>query len=305
VPEPDQIVAGRGSLTARTPIPSRPLPGEDLSVARRAPYGAAAMALSDFQSPGPTAPPAPSGTLVAIPALDEAARISSIVARVRAAVPRADVVVVDDGSRDETGEQARRAGALCLRHAFNLGYGAALQTAYKYAVRQGYRRLVQLDADGQHDPAEVPRLLAPLERGEADVVIGSRFVNPVGYRMSTGRSIGRHLFGNLLQLLGGPRVADPTSGFQALSRPAFTLCCGDFFPSDFPDVDVLLFLHRQGLRLVEVPVAMAPSPPGHRSMHAGMRALYYPYKMCLALFRAVALPRAALYDRLPHGPSPS
>ena len=263
------------------------------------------MAPSDVLALEPARSPAPRGPLVAIPAFDEAARIGAVVARVRAAVPRADVIVVDDGSRDQTSERARQAGALALRHPFNLGYGAALQTAYKYAVRRGYRSLVQLDADGQHDPSDVPRLLAPLESREADVVIGSRFVNSASYRMSPGRRVGRCLFGGLLQLLGGPHVADPTSGFQALSRAAFTLACGDFFPADFPDVDVLLFYSRQGLRLVEVPVTMAPNPAGHQSMHAGMRALYYPYKMCLALFRAVAQPRPALYARLPHGPSPS
>jgi hypothetical protein len=106
-------------------------------------------------------------------------------------------------------------------------------------------------------------------------------------------------------MLGGPWIADPTSGFQALSRPAFALCCSDFFPADFPDVDVLLFLHRQGLRLVEVPVTMAPNPAGHRSMHGGIRALYYPYKMCLALFRALALPRLTLTAELPHGSTPA
>src|SRR5438874_1379666 len=99
------------------------------------------------------APGARNGTLVAIPAFEEAARVASVVARVRDAVPGADVVVVDDGSRDGTGAAAREAGALTLRHPFNLGYGAALQTAYKHGVRSGYARLVQLDADGQHDPA--------------------------------------------------------------------------------------------------------------------------------------------------------
>src|SRR5690349_12092381 len=140
------------------------------------------MAASDLPLLGPP-PPASSGTLIAIPAFDEATRVACVVARARAAMPGAEVVVVDDGSRDHTSARAREAGALTVRHPFNLGYGAALQTAYKYAVRRGYRRLVQLDADGQHDPADMPRLLAPLERGEADVAIGSRF--------AAGAEIGR------------------------------------------------------------------------------------------------------------------
>jgi hypothetical protein len=176
-----------------------------------------------------------------------------------------------------------------------------LQTAYKHAVRCGYERLLQLDADGQHDPADMPRLLAPLERGDADVVLGSRFVVPATYRMGLGRSVGRRVLGGVLAALGGPRIADPTSGFQALSRRAFTLCCSDFFPVDFPDVDVLLFLHRQGLRVVEVPVTMAPNPAGHRSMHDGIQAIYYPYKMLLALLRAIALPRVPFGMDVPDG----
>ena len=153
--------------------------------------------------------------------------------------------------------------------------------------------VVQLDADGQHDAADVVRLLAPLAAGSADVAIGSRFIAPSGYRMGWLRSLGRHIFAAVLRVFGGPRIADPTSGFQALSRPAFELCCDDFFPSDFPDVDVLLALARHDLRLVEIPVEMAANPAAHVSMHAGRRALYYPYKMILATYRSALAPRLA------------
>src|SRR5204863_314048 len=156
----------------------------------------------------------------------------------------------------------------------NLGYGAALQTGYKYATRAGYAYVVQMDADGQHDPADVPRLLAPLRSGVADVVIGSRFIRPSGYHMGALRAAGRLFFQRLLLLCGGPRIADPTSGFQALARRAFVACCADAYPSDFPDVDVLLLLHRQGIRILEVPVEMAPNPAAHVPMHAGTRAIY-------------------------------
>jgi glycosyltransferase involved in cell wall biosynthesis len=214
-----------------------------------------------------------------------------VLQRLRAAAPAIDVLVVDDGSRDHTAAAARAEGARVLSHPFNLGYGAALQSGYKWARRAGYAYVVQLDADGQHDPADAERLLAPLRAGTADVAIGSRFVEPSGYRMGAARTAGRRIFANVLRLFGGPRIADPTSGFQALTRPAFTLCCGDFFPSDFPDVDVLLALARHGLRLVEVPVTMQPNPAAHVSMHAGRRALYYPYKMLLATYRSALAPR--------------
>jgi glycosyltransferase involved in cell wall biosynthesis len=226
-------------------------------------------------------------TLVVIPAFNEEPTIAQVIDGVFAAVAEADVLVVDDGSRDETAATARRHGARVISHVFNLGYGAALQTGYRRAERDGYRFVVQLDADGQHDPGDVPRLLAPLRAGEADVVIGSRFLGGTErYRMGVVRTLGRLWLQRLLVLLGGPWLADPTSGFQALTRPAFRLCCADFYPSDFPDIDVVLLLHRQGLRIREVPVTMAPSPPGRIAMHGGLRDVYYGYKMLLATFRS-------------------
>ena len=229
--------------------------------------------------------------LVVIPALNEGARIAAVIARLRTAAPEEDVLVIDDGSRDDTAEQARGEGALVVSHPFNLGYGAALQTGYKYADRGSYRYVVQLDADGQHDPGDVPRLLAPLRAGAADVVVGSRFVESTGYRMGTAKTAGRMFFQRVLTACGGPRVADPTSGFQALARPAFRFCCADFYPADFPDIDVLLLLSRHGFRILEIPVEMAPSPPKATPMHAGFRAAYYTYKMLLSTFRSLLAPR--------------
>ena len=232
-----------------------------------------------------------SAGVVVIPAFNEAARIGAVIDRLRAAGPALDVLVVDDGSSDDTGERAAARGARVLKHPFNLGYGAALQTGYKHAARASYEFLVQMDADGQHDPTDVPRLLAPLRAGTADVVIGSRFVEARGYQMGAARSAGRAFLQRLLVACGGPRVTDPTSGFQALRRTAFTFCCADFYPSDFPDVDVLLLLHRAGFRIAEIPVTMAPSPPGRVPMHNGLRTLYYPYKMLLSTLRSAGAPR--------------
>ena len=229
--------------------------------------------------------------VIIIPALNEAARLGSVIDRARGCAPMLAVLVVDDGSRDETAAVARAHGACVVSHPFNLGYGAALQTGYKHAMRAGYRYLVQMDADGQHDPADIERLLAPLRAGVADVVIGSRFAEARGYRMGAARVVGRTFFQRLLVACGGPQVSDPTSGFQALGRVAFTFCCEEFYPSDFPDVDVLLLLHRRGFHITEIPVTMAPSPPGHVTMHAGLQAVYYPYKMVLSTLRSALAPR--------------
>ena len=229
--------------------------------------------------------------LVVIPALNESATVGGVVEDLRSTALDLDVLVIDDGSSDDTTAQARAHGARVVSHPFNLGYGAALQTGYKYADQHGYAWVVQMDGDGQHDAADVARLLEPLRAARADVVIGSRFAEATGYRMGAARAVGRTLFQCLLAACGGPRVTDPTSGFQALARPAFRFCCADFYPSDFPDIDVLLLLHRSGFRITEVPVTMAPSPPGHVPMHTGLRALYYPYKMLLSTLRSALEPR--------------
>ena len=159
--------------------------------------------------------------LLVIPAYNERRSIGAVVDRVHATGLDLDVLVVNDGSRDETAEIARAHGAIVVSHPFNLGYGAALQTGYKYALRHGYDFVVQMDADGQHDPAYVPKLLEPVRAGEADVVIGSRFIEASGYEMGGARTVGRKFFQRVLVWCGGPRIADPTSGLQALSRPVF------------------------------------------------------------------------------------
>ncbi len=196
------------------------------------------------------------------------------------------MVVVDDGSSDETAAIARRHGAQVLRHPFNLGYGAALQTGYKYARRHSARLVVQMDADGQHDPRDVETLVAPVLRGVLDVVIGSRFLGADGYRIGLARLAGRSLFQGLARLRG-LRITDPTSGFQALGPTALDLYVGDFFPTDHPDVDVLLTAHRCGLRIGERSVAMGA---GLRDslLHRRLTPVYYVYKMLLAIWAASA-----------------
>ena len=231
-----------------------------------------------------------SRSLLIIPALNEEASIGRVIDGVRATGIDIDILVIDDGSRDRTAAIVNEHGGLVVSHPFNLGYGAAIQTGYKFAVRYGYAELVQMDADGQHDPAYVPSLLGPIRSDEFDIVIGSRFVQESGYEMGSARSAGRVFFQRVLAFFGGPHIADPTSGLQALSRRAFEFCCSDFYPSDFPDIDVLLLLDRQGFRIREVPVEMAPSPPGRKTMHAGLKTIYYPYKMLLSTFRSWRTP---------------
>jgi len=218
--------------------------------------------------------------LVVLPAYNEARRVRGVVESVRARLA-ADVLVVDDGSSDDTAGEARRGGARVAPHPVNLGYGSALQTGYRYALRRGYDAVVTLDADGQHDPESIARLVAALE--QADVVVGSRFLEPGSYRPPPARRAGMWLFGRLGSALAGRRITDPTSGFQAVSREALRFYVHDRYPTDYPDADVLAMVSRSGLRLGEVPVRMLASPEG-KSMHAGLvKPLYYVFRMLLAL----------------------
>lgn len=218
-----------------------------------------------------------------IPALDESSTIGAVVAQLRESAPRVDIVVVDDGSRDATAMLAHQAGATVVRHSFTLGYGAALQTGYLYAVRGGYERCVQLDADGQHDASLVPVLLETLSLQNAHVVIASRAL--AGTQAASWlRGLGTGLLRSLGRALAGVETSDPTSGFRALDRRALTLLANEF-PDDYPDLDVLILMRYAGLRVVEIPGASLPRRGG-RSMHSGMRPAYYLYKVTLAAILA-------------------
>ena len=230
------------------------------------------------------------GVVLIIPAFNEARTLPTLLGDVRRLGLDLEIVVIDDGSSDDTGAVARRAGARVLEHPFNLGYGAALQTGYKYALRSGGEFLLQMDADGQHLPSEVPGLLDLVRSGACDLAIGSRFLEPSGYQMSGLQSLGRRLFAGLARL-GGLRITDPTSGFQAMNRRVLELFVSDWYPYDYPDVDVLLLAHRRGLRIRERPVQMAPSWR-ESTLHSGFAPIYYSYKMLLALWAVSGVPRA-------------
>ncbi len=225
---------------------------------------------------------APPTTLLIIPAYNEGGRIGDVLRRVRAAGFVGEVVVIDDGSKDGTGAEAREAGARVVQHPFNLGYGAALQTGYKAALDLGASYVVQMDADGQHDPDNIAKLLAPILDDRCDVVIGSRFKDETGYQMGAIRSLGRKVFASIARL-AGLRVSDPTSGFQAMNRHVLELYAGDFFPADYPDIDVLLTAFRHGMRVGEESVQMSEGVRPS-TMHGGWGSFYYVYKMLLSIW---------------------
>ncbi len=221
-------------------------------------------------------------TLIVIPAFNEEEKIQDVVQEIRREVPEAVVLVVNDGSRDQTETRARAAGARVLTHPFNMGYGVTLQTGYKYALKYGFNYVLQMDGDGQHDPRYLPLLLQEVREERADVVIGSRFLGEGEYRAGWMRATGIRLFRFLASRLCGQKITDPTSGYQALNRRAVKFCTEDSFPGDYPDADVLVMMHRAGLHIREVPVRMHPNARG-RSMHSGLKPIYYIYKMCLSI----------------------
>ena len=224
-------------------------------------------------------------SLAVVPAWNEADAIGRVVDGIHAFDSGIDVVVVDDASTDGTGEVAREHGAIVLRLPFNVGIGGAVQTGFKYALDGGYDLALRLDGDGQHDPAELPKLIEPIDRGDADLVIGSRFVDETGtYRPPFARRLGIRMFARLVSLLGGQRVTDTTSGFIALDRIGIELFAREY-PHDYPEVEATLVALRSGLRLVQVQVDMRERETGTSSI-TFVRSLYYMVKVMLALLVA-------------------
>ena len=224
--------------------------------------------------------------LVAIvPAWNEAGAIGKVVDEIKSFDPTIDVVVVDDASTDETASVAESRGATVLRLPFNVGIGGAVQTGFRYALERGYEVAVRLDGDGQHDAFELSKILGPVEAGDADLVIGSRFVDPGGtYRPPFARRLGIRVFARLVSVLGGQRVTDTTSGFVALDRAGIELFAAEY-PHDYPEVEATLVALRSGLRLAQVQVEMRDRTTGSSSI-TFVRSLYYIVKVMLALLVA-------------------
>ncbi len=220
--------------------------------------------------------------LVVLPAFNEEKSVGMVIREIRNSIPFADILVVNDGSDDGTGSVIKEEGVIVVSHPFNLGYGAALQTGFRFAAKRGYDYVFTIDADGQHIPSSAKGLLSAMQEQKADVVIGSRFIGG-NYKVGLLKKIGILLFSLIAKIYTGITFTDPTSGFQLLNRKAFSyLAEGDNYPLDYPDVNIIMILHKKKFKIVETSVVMIENRYG-KSMHSGLRPVAYVVRMFLAI----------------------
>lgn len=222
--------------------------------------------------------------LAIVPAYNESGAIAATVSDILDNAPGFDVVVVNDGSTDDTAALARAAGAAVIHHPFNIGIGGAVQSGYQYALDNDYDVAVQVDGDGQHDARYIPELLAMLRSDpRLNMVSGSRFIGDgeAGYQSSATRRVGIRFFSGILSRLTGRAVTDPTSGFRMTDRLGIELFARDY-PHDYPEVEAVLMLHHHRLVAAEVPVRMRERSSGESSINSG-RSVYYMIKVLLAI----------------------
>jgi glycosyltransferase involved in cell wall biosynthesis len=236
----------------------------------------------------------PQRLLVVIPAWNEQETLPAVIAELRGSVPEADVLVCNDGSTDLTSNVAWAAGARVLDLPINLGVGGAMRAGYTYALRKGYDLAVQLDADGQHDPADIPRLLDEITTGGADVVIGARFAGVGDYSTSGPRWWSMKLLSFVLSRVAKTPLTDTTSGFKASNRRAIRLFAFNY-PAEYlgDTVESLVIAARAGLVIRQVGVSMRPRAGGQPS-HGPLKAAIFLARAVLALLIALSRPTEPL-----------
>ncbi len=220
--------------------------------------------------------------LAIVPAYNESKSVGKVIDDIRAACPDADVLVINDGSRDKTSEAARKNGVFVLDMPLNMGIGVAVQNGILYAAKKKYDMLVRLDGDGQHNPAHIKDLLRPISTGEADFVIGSRLLSSKGYRATGLRSFGITLLSTIVTIVTGQKFTDPTSGFHAMNRNAIEFFAEEY-PPDYPEVESIILAKKAGLGIKEVPVVMNPRTAGVSSIDL-YRGAYYMMEVFVSTF---------------------
>jgi glycosyltransferase involved in cell wall biosynthesis len=220
--------------------------------------------------------------LVIIPAHNEEDNIVHTIKEIKEKASYVDILVVNDGSTDRTSEIAmNNDGVTVANLPFNMGIGAAVQTGFKIASEEGYGIAIQIDADGQHNPSYIPKLCEPILRGDADIVIGSRYKEKSEYRTSRVRLSGIKFFSWLTSLIIKQKITDTTSGLRALNKDVYSLFSEEY-PTDFPDAEAIILLGYRGFRISEIPIEMR-NRSGGISFFSIPKLLYYPFKNLLAI----------------------
>ena len=219
--------------------------------------------------------------LVIIPAHNEEDNIVHTIKEIKEKASYVDILVVNDGSSDRTSEIAMNNGVKVANQPFNMGIGAAVQTGFKIASEEGYDIAIQIDADGQHNPSYIPKLCEPILRGDADIVIGSRYKEKSEYRTSRVRLSGIKFFSWLTSLIIKQKITDTTSGLRALNKDAYSLFSEEY-PTDFPDAEAIILLGYRRFRISEIPIEMR-NRSGGISFFSIPKLLYYPFKNLLAI----------------------
>jgi len=220
--------------------------------------------------------------LIIIPAYNEQGNIQKVIEEIYAADSSLSVLVVNDGSTDNTFGEASKTKAMVVSLPFNLGIGGAVQTGFKFANKNDYDIAVQVDGDGQHDIKYLEKLIALILNNEADISIGSRFIPPyLGYQSSFIRRIGINFFARLISFLTDYKVTDPTSGFRAYNKKMIEVFAG-YYPNDFPEPEAIMVAGRYRARVKEVPVQMRKRMTGSSSIRY-LKTLQYMIKVTLAI----------------------
>jgi glycosyltransferase involved in cell wall biosynthesis len=223
-------------------------------------------------------------TLIIIPAFNEEKGIKAVLESLIGFDDKTDILVVNDGSMDQTEEIVYHQQVFLISHPINLGYGAALQTAFRFARIKGYKYVVQFDADGQHHCDDLRNLIKEMRKGTADIVIGSRVLGDPQFAPGIRKRIAFLWFISMIRLLTGKRVTDPTSGLRGLSRRAFSYySTSSAFPNDFPDADTIIHMFYKGFHIREFPIRSQARKEGV-SMHTGLfKHLVYMLKVTISI----------------------
>lgn len=255
-------------------------------------YGVRAVDRAERSVESEAMRPVDQSVLVVIPALNEEDSVADVVRDVRLAIPKARCLVIDDGSSDRTGARAVAAGADVLVLPFNLGVGGAMRAGFRYARSKGFEVVVQVDADGQHDPRAIPQLIEGLN--SADLIIGARFAGVGDYGVRGPRRWAMRVLARLVGRVAGTSLTDVTSGFKA-AGPRATALFARTYPAEYlgDTIEALVIGARSGLVIRQLPVAMRPRQGGEPS-HGPIKAAVYLARACAAFLLAMTRPRTRL-----------